>query len=296
LGDADHSAVEIAAAPAGAQYWFWGKIADAGAAYAWLLPDYTEASVRVAATGNSRASGYLPLPIRSDWVKLRQEPEGVRAAGAELTRTALLLARIRAWLTLQSPPAQETFPYHLAFRQVENGALGEFHAAGDFREGEAYKLYLRADPAALAARDALAQRWVYVFVIDHFGNGTRIFPPPGRGNEGNRLPYAQVGGKPDFRPLIPLEGDSPEADFEIGSPFGVDTYFLLTSDNAIDNPEVFNFEGVRTEAGTRGAADPLTALLSSASSMTRGGSLRPVPALWSIETVTFHSVPKGGEK
>ena len=37
----------------------------------------------MAATGNSRASGYLPLPIRSDWVKLRQEPEGVRAAGAK---------------------------------------------------------------------------------------------------------------------------------------------------------------------------------------------------------------------
>jgi len=296
LGDADHSAVEIASAPAGAQYWFWGKIADAGPAYAWLLPDSTEAGVREAARGNGRASGYLPLPIRSDWVKLRHEPEAASTAGAELTRTALLLARIRAWLTLQSPPAQETFPYHLAFRQVVNGALGEFKASGDLGEGEAYKLYLRADPTALAARNGLAPRWVYVFVVDHFGNGTRIFPPPGRGNEGNRLPYAQVGEKAAFQPLLPLEGDSAEADIEIGSPFGVDTYFLLTSDNAIDNPEVFNFEGVRSEAGMREAADPLTALLSSASSMTRGGSPRPVPAPWSIETVTFHSVPKGGEK
>ena len=51
LGDPDHSAVEIAAttAPAGAQYWFWGKIADGGPVYAWLLPDSTEASVRDAA-------------------------------------------------------------------------------------------------------------------------------------------------------------------------------------------------------------------------------------------------------
>jgi hypothetical protein len=76
----------------------------------------------------------------------------------------------------------------------------------------------------------------------------------------------------------------------------VDTYFLLTSDNAIDNPEVLNFEGVRTEAGTRGTSDPLTDLLSSASSMTRGASTRPVPALWSIETLTFRSVPKEGQK
>jgi hypothetical protein len=294
LGDADHSAVEISTAPAGAQYWFWGKIADSGPAYAWLLPDSTEASVRDAAGGNQRASGYLPLPIRSDWVKLPQSPEGVRAAGGELTRMALLLARIRAWLTLPSPPSQQTFPYHLAFRRVAGGALGEFKDSGDFQEGEQYKLYLRADPSALAARDSLAPRWVYVFVIDHFGDGTRVFPPPGRGNEGNRLPYAQVGEKADFQPLIPLSGESPEADFEIGSPFGVDTYFLLTSDNAIDNPEVFHFEGVRSEAGTRGASDPLTSLLSSASSMTRGVSLRLVPALWSIETLTFRSVPKDG--
>jgi len=296
LGDPDHSAVEIAAAPAGAQYWFWGKIADGGPVYAWLLPDTTEASVRDAAGQNKRATGYLPLPIRSDWVKLREGSEGVRAAGAELTRMALLLARIRAWLTLQSPPSQETFPYHLAFRQVADGTLGEFKNSGDFKEGDKYKLYLRADPNALAARDSLAPRWVYIFVIDHFGTGTRVFPPPGRGNEGNRLPYAQVGDKPDFQPLIPLSGVSPDADIEIGSPFGVDTYFLLTSDNAIDNPEVFNFEGVRTEAGTRGASDPLTDLLSSASSMSRGANTRPVPTLWSIETLTFRSVAGDGGK
>ena len=295
LGDVDHSAVEISTVPAGAQYWFWGKIADGGPVYAWLLPDSTETSVRDAAQ-IKRASGYLPLPIRSDWVRLREGPEGVRAAGADLTKMALLLARIRAWLTLQSPPAQETFPYHLAFRQVVDGKLGEVKDSGEFREGEQYKLYLRADANALAARDSLTPRWVYVFVIDHFGDGTRVFPPPGRGNEGNRLPYAQVGEKSDFQPLIPLSGVSPDADIAIGSPFGVDTYFLLTSDNAIDNPEVFNFEGVRTEAGTRGTSDPLTDLLSSASSMTRGAGARPVPAMWSIETLTFRSVANDDKK
>jgi hypothetical protein len=296
LGDADHSAVEIAAAPAGAQYWFWGKISDSGPAYAWLLPDSTEASVRDAAGGNNRASGYFPLPIRSDWVKLPSDDQGVRAAGADLTKKALVLARIRTWLTLQSPPSQQNFPYHLAFRQVVNGALGDFKDSGEFQEGQQYKLYLRADPSALAARDSFAPRWVYVFVIDHFGTGTRVFPPPGRGNEGNRLPYAQVGDKADFQALVPLSGASPDADFEIGAPFGVDTYFLLTSDNAIDNPEVLNFEGVRTETGTRGASDPLTDLLSSASSMARSVSLRPVPALWSIETQTFRSVPKDAKR
>ncbi|MGA2194572.1 MAG: caspase family protein [Bryobacteraceae bacterium] len=296
LGDADHSAAETTATPAGAQYWLWGKIADTGPVYAWLLPDSTEASVRDAAAQANRASGYLPLPIRSDWVKLPQDPEGVRAAGADLTNKAMLLARIRAWLTLQSPPSQENFPYHLAFRQVVDGKLGEFRDSGDFKEGETYRPYLRADPSALAAKQSLMPRWVYFFVLDHDGKSQRIFPGANRGNENNRLPYAQVGDKPDFQPLIPLTGDSPDADFEITSPFGVDTYFLLTSDNAIDNPEVFNFEGVRTETGTRGVSDPLTDLLSSTGSMTRGVNLRATPALWSIETRTFRSVPKDANK
>jgi len=258
-------------------------IAGDGPRYAWLLPDSTEAAIPAAAAGR------LPLPLRSDWVRLPPDPEGVHAAGAELTRMALLLARIRAWLTLQSPPAQDTFPYHLAFRHIVNGALGEFKDSGDLEEGQAYKIYLRAAPSALAAPAGLAPRWVYVFAIDHFGNGTRVFPPPGRGNEGNRLPYAQVGEKPEFQPLMPLSGDAPVPDFEIGPPFGVDTYFLLASATAIDNPEVFNFEGVRTEAGTRRSPDPLTNLLSSASSTTRAGNPRPVPAQWSIEAVTFRS-------
>ena len=197
LGDPDHSAVEVTASPAGAQYWFWGKITPNGPAYAWLLPGATEAGVRDAAG----ASGALPLPIRSDWVTLPDEPEGLRAAGAALTESALHLARLRAWLTLQSPPAQQTFPYHLAFRQVNGGELGDFKATGDFKEGEKYKLYLRADASAPAARDSLAPRWVYVFAIDHFGDGARIFPPPGRGNEANRLPYVQVERNPISRPF-----------------------------------------------------------------------------------------------
>jgi hypothetical protein len=286
LGDPEHSAVETTATPGGAQYWLWGRISASGPVYAWLLADSID----------SHASGSLPLPVGSDWVTVPQGPEGARTAGAELTKMAMLLARIRTWLTLQSPPSQQTFPYHLAFRQLQDGKLGDFKDAGDFKEGEQYKLYLRADPAALAAGAALAPRWVYVFVIDHFGNGTRVFPPPERGNEGNRLPYAQVGEQPSFQPLIPLSGESQEADFEIAPPFGVDSYFLLTSDNPIDNPEVLHFEGVRTEAGTRDASDPLTSLLASANSATRGVNLRPVPALWSIESRAVRSIPKEGNK
>jgi hypothetical protein len=55
---------------------------------------------------------------------------------------------------------------------------------------------------------------------------------------------------------------------------------------------VFNFEGVRIETGTRGASDPLTDLLSSTSSMTRGINLRAIPALWSIETLTPAASPR----
>jgi hypothetical protein len=119
-----------------------------------------------------------------------------------LNGKAQLLARIRAWLTLESPPGQESFPYHLAMRNVDTG---EFHTAGDMRENEKYKIYLKADEAALKNAQNLTPRWVYVFAIDHFGACTLLYPASERGNEGNegnegnRQPYAQFGEQPKVR-------------------------------------------------------------------------------------------------
>jgi len=278
--------------PVGAHYWFYGRAQGDDIEYAWLLPDSTEESVRLRAGQDKapRPGGYLPLPIRSDWIKLPATPDGIRAAAGTLTEKALRLARIRAWFTLGSPAGDASFPYHLALKNV---ATGQFVANADLREGDKFKVFLSADPKQLEHPENLEQRWVYVFALDHFGTGNLIFPELERGNVGNHLPYTMAHEVPKFEPLIPLTG-AEEYDFSISEPFGVDSYFLVASKEPIDNLQAFQFDGLRTQETTRSAAltDPLTSLLLGATSGTRGVAPRSVPTQWSIEALTLRSVPK----
>ena len=97
--------------------------------------------------------------------------------------------------------------------------------------------------------------------------------------------------QPRFEPSIPVTG-AEEYDFSVSEPFGVDSYFLVATDEPIDNPDVFDFEGARTRGGVHPAyADPLTAMLSEVGAPTRAPKPRQVPAQWSIESVTIRSVP-----
>lgn len=268
------ASVEIAKQRADSHYWLCGRSTGDAVEYAWLLPDSTEESAR-------QMGSRLPLPLRSDWIANSAD------ASAELKEKARALARIRGWLTLESPPSQGTFPYRLALR---NADTGEFHTGGDVRDGENYKLYLKADADLKSAKN-LARRWVYVFTIDSFGECTLLYPSAARGNEGNLQPYAMVNEQPKFEPLIALPGD--KYDFSIAAPFGVDSYFLLTTQEAID-PSVFTAEGVRTRAGTRGGApaDALSQMLSDVNTGTRAAKRAETPGTWSIELQTVRSVPK----
>ncbi len=267
--------VELVKKRADATYWLCGRQNGTGVEYAWLLPDATEDTAK-------EMGGRLPLPLRSDWIGAAGE------AGATLAETAKALARIRGWLTLEAPPAQGSFPYHLALKDSDTGA---FYDGGDVHNGQKFKLYLKADDAALKNAAGLSRRWVYVFAIDSFGEMSLLYPEAGRGNEGNQLPYTMVGDQPKFDPEIPLPGG--KYDFEIVAPFGVDSYFLLTTQDAID-PNVFTAEGVRTRGGTRGGAvaDGLTQLLSDVSGGTRAAKRAETPGTWSVELRTIRSVEK----
>ena len=274
------ASVEIARQRPGAHYWLCGRWNGTAKEYAWVLPDATEDSLRA-------ISGRMALPLRSDWITGGSSDAEIQSAASALSEKAQLLARIRAWLTLESPPGQESFPYRLALRNVDTD---QFHGAGDMREDEKYKIYLKADEPALKAATNLAPRWVYVFAIDHFGACTLLYPDPNRGNEGNRQPYAQFGEQPRFDPLIALPGD--QYDFSIAEPFGVDSYFLLTTQDPID-PAVFTSEGVRSGGGTRGAAtDPLSEMLSELNTGKRGTKRVETPGNWSIESLSIRSVAK----
>jgi hypothetical protein len=267
------ASIEIAKQRADAHYWLCGRLTTEGLQYSWLLPDATEERAH-------QMASRLPIPLRSDWIPVSTE------AAATLNEKAKVLSRIRGWLTLESPPSQDSFPYHLALR---NADTGEFYSGGDVRDSDNYKLYLRADQADLKNSKNLARRWVYIFTIDSFGECALLYPASARGNEGNLQPYAMVNEKPKFEPLIALSGD--KYDFSIAAPFGVDSYFLLTTEEPID-PSIFTAEGVRTRGARGGAADALSQMLSDVNTGTRAAKRAETPGTWSIEIRTIRSVAK----
>ena len=239
--------------------------------YAWVRPGMTEED-----------QADTNLPVRTDWIS-----SGDADCAANLRDKALTLNRIYGWMTLDVPGGggfSGPFPYRLALRKADAGA-SLVPGRDVTREDERYKLWLTANPeevAGLAKTGRIAQRWVYVIVIDRDGNISVVIPG-GESNVGNHLPG-------DETPSAEIQMTSDPYDFSIGPPFGLDTYILLTSQDELD-PRIFAAKGVRARAESRGAGNPLADLLHNigANSLSRGIE-KPVPANWSVERVTFRSL------
>jgi hypothetical protein len=207
-----------------------------------------------------------------------------------LTEYAVRIGKVRAWLTLSGRPGETAFPYHLILRKP--GSDLNAHSAVLYG-GEQYKLFVQADPKFKAT--SATRRWVYVFAISQNGKGTLLFPRLGSGNEGNHLPRAEKDEKPtaSAAPLIGLL-DEPY-DLDIGEPWGTDTYVMISTKDAIPNPNIFDFEGVQSSRGAEsrgGSGSPLQDLLDSCGNSTRGAITAKTPSEWSIERTTFQSAPK----
>jgi len=86
-------------------------------------------------------------------------------------------------------------------------------------------------------------------------------------------------------PLIALD-----AKFSIAPPYGVDTYFLLTTDEPLADPSILQWDGVRGPMPqTKTALERLLALTGSTE---RAGHV-VTPATWSIERIVIESVRPG---
>jgi len=211
--------------------------------------------VRPATTASDRRKSGLPL--RSDWID-------ANSAGGKLREAALRLRRIHGWTLLESPPGGMS-PYRLALRRTRSGELARDVLIGD----ERYQLVLES--AAPKPR----QRYTYVFVIDSFGRSALLFPRGG--SVENRLPLALPAPRE-----IRLD-----TAFEIAPPYGVDTYYLLTTDDPLPDPWILEFDGVRTRAPE--SPNALEQLLLLTGSDRRAGPL-VTPSLWSIDRYVFESV------
>ena len=255
-----NTAIEVSDSPEQADYFLAGRIAPDGVQYAWLRPDATPA-----------VQMHSSLPARSSWFPAAQ---GVDS----LEDRAIRLGRINGWLTLDSPPQAGWFPYRLAIRNVQSG---ETKTEGETYGGERYDLILVRD----AVQQALpVRRWIYVFAIDSDGKGVPLYPQSGTVE--NRVPFDSV----DVAQVMPAEIKLPRrASIPIQAPYGVDTWFLITSDQAID-VETFRFEGVRTE---RGVGRPgLAGMLSRVGGATRSVGDDPTPTNWSVQKIKLLSKPK----
>ncbi len=254
--------------PANAHYWLRGRITDSAPEYAWIMP--------------AKAT-LMPLPVRSDWVVTRDAGE----AGKKIAELAYRMGRLREWQALSPPAAaKERFPYHLVFRELGTGR--EF-TSGEVIKGHRYKVLLRVNEReSKAMQHPVPARYVYIFSIDQHGTGTLVWPVKGRGNQDNVFPRprAEGEGQAPAPSTIPVSGDE-EFDFGVDEPYGTDTYFLLSSVEKVDNPDIFEFDGVRTTA-RREIRDPLAELLSGLGALTRGEFMR-VPAEWDVERAFLRS-------
>jgi hypothetical protein len=253
------------------QYVLAGKWNGKGFEYAWVRPGITEED-----------QADTNLPVRTDWV-----PASDADSTDNLRKKALTLNRIYGWVTLDVPgggAGAGDFPYRLALRKV--GTTTNLVAGKDYTtEGEQYKVWLSANPeevVAIAKTGRIAPRWVYIIAIDRDGN-TDVVIPGGQSNVGNHVPG-------DEKPPAEIQMTSEPYDFSIGSPFGLDTYILITSADELD-PRIFPAQGVRTRSLSRGTGNPLADLIQNIGVTRRSrGVAKPVPTTWSVQKVTFRSV------
>lgn len=240
-----------------ADYILVGRYANHSVEYSWMRPS--------AGAPDRRRAG---LPLRTTWIA-----ETLRDTASALRDAAIRLRKIQAWQVLDSP-ADSRSPYRLDLRRERDG---QGPSDGVLTGDEKYALVLRA-ATPIPAR--VAPRYVYAFMIDSHGESFLLFPRSG--SVENRFPLPGQTSPPAEIPL------GTHGTFEIAPPYGVDTYFLLTTDEPLRNPWILEWDGVRA-----GAAQPLTALeellmLTAAGSRAR---LQATLSSWSVERVLFESVP-----
>jgi hypothetical protein len=266
-----NDSIEIMPSGRDAHYILVGRLGRNGLTYAWVLPNMS------GKIGSSPVD-VISMPIGTRWISPGKTGKENRKAAVELRNMLLGLVKIRAWLQLSSPPDKGDFPYRLALKHAKTG---EVKTSGPLLEGEEYKLVLRAYKENPDIK--IDGRYVYVFSINSRGKGTLLFPPLHRRNSENYFPAVAK-----FQREIQL-GD--KSLFTIGEPFGVDTYFLLTSQETIVDTDVLDFEGVRGPLPAGKNYTALEKLLYGLGSSYRGSP----PATftnWSIQRLPILSIPR----
>jgi len=269
-----------------AQYVLVGRLGEKQMEYAWLQPNSVK-DPKLPATAQDLEEGTFcspssPLPMRTNWIKPGPNKESLQSAARELERLSMQLGRISALYALNPGGSDGEFAYRLALMNRKTKALVR---EGPITEGDDIGFALVADPEKLGA--TLKPQWVYIFSLTCTGQAQLWFPSRRQGNAANHLPTKPPDGGP-WRAQIPLLAD--EQAFIVDKPFGMDTYFLVTSTEPVADLGVFEFEPV-VAAGSRGGANSVADILSELGSnaLSRGN---PPSTDWSIQRLPIPSVRK----
>jgi hypothetical protein len=218
------------------------------------------------------------LPLRSRWQVVDLEDAGSRETAArELAIDASRLARLYSWLHLESPMGG--WSYQLALRS--NNGSGPVIREGIIDEGQALGLVLRARDHRPPTQ--VPRRYVYAFAVDSAGQCILLFPRPQFGDVGNRFPVVDHGPQPLEIPLGPSDL------FEVGPPFGLETYYLLATSELLQEPWILECPSVR-EVEERGEPQSaLEGLLLDTGSDLRSPRVRLTDTPWSVERIFIRS-------
>ena len=139
--------------------------------------------------------------------------------------------------------------------------------------GDTLSLFVDEDKKAGGWKSNYTKRYIYVFSIDSKGSMNLLFPSMAGGNTENRFPVTDAMNVAEARTHV--------ADFMIAPPMGADNYFLLSSEQAINNLSIFEQDGVLTRGVIEiGEHNPLEDVLYTGSK-TRSPSII-TPVTWSI--------------
>ena len=210
------------------------------------------------------------FPARTNFVAYEGDAASADAIAFELSESAFKIAKIRDWLMLTSPSGQNKFPFVLSFQEYSSGKL---MTKDQVKVGDTLSLFVEEDKKAGGWKSNYTKRYIYVFSIDSKGSMNLLFPSMAGGNTENRFPVTDAMNVAEARTHV--------ADFMIAPPMGADNYFLLSSEQAINNLSIFEQDGVRGRGPTiRGEHNPLEDVLYTGSK-TRSPSII-TPVTWSI--------------
>ncbi|WP_281613286.1 caspase family protein [Flammeovirga sp. SubArs3] len=257
------SATKLSTSPLDATYVLSGFESEGKLKYAWVLQ-----------SGHTQSSETKTLPYYADPMTVSSQ-----RFVFELQSQAQKIGAAKRWMTLNSP-SNMAFPYELCLINLDKN---EVVSEGKIFEGQNMRLAFKKNET-LYANWKKKNMFLYVFIIDDAGGMQLVLPYNFSDNKSDNILEGYA------KDVVPVNLEGQYIDFTIEGT-GSDKMFLLASEEAIPNAEqLFNVDGVR--AASRGGGDsPLTSLLGSINSNTRGLSMkqRRVETVWSISSKTFES-------